>query len=213
MPTTEEKVSRLEAVLEEFIKSVGIEFNKLYNSQMRTEAEMREFKEEMRAFKEEMREFKDETREQNREMNRKWGDLANKLGTITEDLVAPSLPRIVQEEFNLDVSDLMVRRKRKLKDGTVKEYDAIAVADEYVFLNYTKSTMKNADVDIFVKDIEQFREYCPEYRKKKIIGVLASLYIDEGVIKYAESAGFLVLSVGDQVMEVKNTKGFRPKEW
>ena len=70
MPEVQERVSRLEKVLEEFIRSVGIEFNKLYNSQMRTEAELREFKEEserdrkslhqeMREFKEEMREFKE----------------------------------------------------------------------------------------------------------------------------------------------------------
>ncbi len=31
MPTTEEKVSGLEAVLEEFMKSIGIEFDMLYN--------------------------------------------------------------------------------------------------------------------------------------------------------------------------------------
>uniref|UniRef100_A0A7C4NTR1 Uncharacterized protein n=1 Tax=Thermodesulfobacterium geofontis TaxID=1295609 RepID=A0A7C4NTR1_9BACT len=36
----EERVYRLEAVLEEFIRSVGVEFNKLYNSQMHTEASL-----------------------------------------------------------------------------------------------------------------------------------------------------------------------------
>ena len=42
MPEVEERVYKLEAVLEEFVKSVGIEFNKLYNSQMQTEKELRE---------------------------------------------------------------------------------------------------------------------------------------------------------------------------
>lgn len=55
----EERVDRLGQALEEFVTSVGIEFNKLYNSQMRTEAELREFKDEMR--------------QQTREMNIKWG--------------------------------------------------------------------------------------------------------------------------------------------
>ncbi len=44
MPEVEEKVYRLEAVLEEFIKSTGIEFNKLYNAQLRTEMELQELK-------------------------------------------------------------------------------------------------------------------------------------------------------------------------
>jgi len=36
MPQVEERVDRLEQTLQSFITSVGIEFNKLYNSQMRT---------------------------------------------------------------------------------------------------------------------------------------------------------------------------------
>jgi len=40
----------------------------------------------------EMRDFKDETRASRREMNRRWGELANKMGTMAEDLVAPSHP-------------------------------------------------------------------------------------------------------------------------
>lgn len=227
MPTVEERVDRLEHIVEDFVRSVGIEFNKLYNAQMRTEAELREFKDEMRAFKDEMKGFKDEMREFkdemgrfkdemkeiNREMNRKWGDMANKLGTITEDLVAPSLPRIIKEEFDLQAVDLMVRRKKRLKDGTTKEYDAIAVADGYTFINYTKSTLKSADIDAFINEIQGFRDFFPEYKDNKLIGVLASLYVDEGIIRHAENTGFLILSVGDQLMEVKNSKGFKPKEW
>ena len=96
MATVIERVDRLEEVLRQFITSVGIEFNKLYNSQLRTEAELREFKDEMRAFKDEMHvfkdemrafkdemlEFKEENRRQTRQMNRQWGELANRLGTL-----------------------------------------------------------------------------------------------------------------------------------
>ena len=39
-----DRVDRLENVVQDFVTSVGIEFNKLYNSQLRTEAEMRAFK-------------------------------------------------------------------------------------------------------------------------------------------------------------------------
>ena len=206
MPVTEKRVSRLERALEDFVTNVGIEFNKLYNSQMRTEAEIREFKDEMRTFKE-------ENRQQRREMNIKWGEMARKLGTITEDLVAPSIPRIINEMFGLDVVFLGIRMKKKLQDGRIKEYDAIAVAGEYVYVDETKSTLDSEDVKDFIEDIQGFREFFPEYEGKKIIGVLASLYVDESVIKYAEKAGFLVFAVGEALMEVKNTKGFKPKEW
>ncbi len=220
MQAVEEKVNVLEKALQDFIYSVGIEYNKLINSQMRTEKELRDFKDEMKVFKDEMSDFKDEmkvfkdeAREINRDMNRKWGEMANKLGTITEDLVAPSLPRIIKEEFDLEVSDLIVRRKKKLKDGRVKEYDTIAIGGGYIFVSSAKSSLKNADAVKFVHDIKEFREFFPEFSDYKLIGVLASLYVDEGFVKHAEKKGFMVLSVGDQLMEVKNTKGFKPKEW
>ena len=199
MPQVEERVDKLEQALQSFITSVGIEFNKLYNSQMRTEAELRAFKDDMRR--------------ENREMNRKWGELANKMGTMVEDLVVPSLPRIVREQFGLEILDLMVRRKRRLGDGSVREFDGIAVADGYAFVNSTKSTLRNSDVEGLVGEIAEFRKFFPEYDKEKVIGILASLYVEEGLVKYAEKTGFLVLAVGDQLMELKNTPGFRPKEW
>jgi len=206
MPVTEKRVSRLERALEYFVTNVGIEFNKLYNSQMRTEAELREFKDEIRTFKE-------ENRQQRREMNIKWEEMARKLGTITEDLVTPSIPRIIKEEYVLKVTDLMVRRKKRLTDGRSKEYDVVAVAGEYVFVDETKSTLDSEDVKDFIEDIQGFRDFFPEYEQNKVVGILASLYVDEGAIKYAEKSGFLVLAVGEALMEIKNTKGFKPKEW
>ena len=206
MPVTEKRVSRLERALENFITSVR-------DSQMRTEAELREFKDEMRDFKDEMKDYKEENKQQIREMNIKWGEMARKLGTITEDLVAPSIPRIIKEEYGLEVTDLMVRRKKRLMEGGSKEYDAIAVAGEYVFVDETKITLDSEDVKDFIEDIQGFRDFFPEYEKNKVVGILAGLYVDEGVIKYAEKAGFLVLAIGDALMEIKNTKGFKPKEW
>ena len=192
MPVTEKRIDRIERAVQDFVTSMK-------ESHLRTESELIDFKDDMK--------------QQNREMNIKWGQIAKKLGTITEDLVAPSISRIVKEEFDLEVTDLMVRRKKKLPDGKSKEYDAIAVAGECVFVDETKSTLDSEDIKDFIKDIQEFRDYFPEYEKNKIIGILASLYADENVIRYAEKSGFLVLAVGDKLMEVKNSKGFKPKEW
>jgi hypothetical protein len=220
MATVEVRVDRLEEVLQEFIANVGIEFTKLYNSQLRTEAELRAFKDEMRlfredtqAFKDEMRAYKEESRQQNRELNQRWGELANKMGTLVEDLVAPSLPRIIKALLDRDVIDLMARWKRKLPDGRVREYDAVAITADLICLNSTKSTLRSADVDRLVEEIDRFREFFPEYRDYPVVGMVASLAVEESVLNYAEKQGFVVLAVGDQVMEVKNRPGFVPKRW
>ena len=231
----EERVDRLEEAQHEFVLSVGIEFNKLYNSQMRTEAELRvfkdemkefkdemkvfkeemkDFKDEMKDFKDEMKDFKDESRQANREMNRRWGELANKMGTLVEDLVAPSLSRIVRELLGQEVVDLSVRRKRRLADGRTWEFDAIAVtAGDLVGLNSTKSTLRSADVDHFAREVAAFREFFPEYAAWPVVGILASLSVEESVLTYAERQGLVVLGVGEQIMEIKNRPGFTPRYW
>lgn len=82
-----------------------------------------------------------------------------------------------------------------------------------MFVNSTKSTLDSDGVKEFAKDIQEFRGSFPEYAKNKVMGILASLYVDEGILSYAGKMGFVVIAVGDDLMEVKNTKGFKPKEW
>jgi hypothetical protein len=207
MSDVAERVDRLEQLIADFVTNVGIESNKLYNSQMRTEAELREFKDEMRGFK-------DESRRQIKEMNLKWGELANKLGTLSEDLVAPSLPRVAREVFGIEVTDLMPKRKTRLPDGRRKEFHAIAFGGDLIFLTSVKSTLRSADnIDRFVREIQEFREFFPDYAPRKVVGIAASLSVDPSVVAYAENTGFLVLAVGEQLMEVQNSPGFRPKLW
>ena len=160
-----------------------------------------------------MREFKEDGQRQIREMNKKWGELANKMGTLVEDLVHPSLPRIVLEFFGQEVRDFMINRRKKLPDGRVHEYDAIAVTDELVVLNSTKSTLRSEYINQVAAEIEGFREVLPEYRGYPLIGVLATLSVQDDILKYAEKQGFLVLAVGDQIMEIVNHEGFEPRRW
>jgi hypothetical protein len=152
-------------------------------------------------------------RKDRREMNRKWGDLANKLGTMVEDLVDPSLARIVKDVLGREVVELSIRHQRRGPDGRVKEFDAIAVTNDVVCLNSTKATLRSADVDAFGTEIATFREYFPQYRDLPLVGILATLAVEESVLNYAEKQGFLVLAVGDEVMEVKKRPGFEPKHW
>lgn len=189
MPEIAERVSRLEQVLEEFIRSVGIEFNKLYNSQMRTEAELRAFKEEMRAFKE--------------DINKKIGELANKLGTVAEDIVAPGISYAIKRAFGLEVTELSVRRKRSIK-GKSREYDVIAVAGEYVFLTDVKSKYRRGYIEEFEEMKADFFEYFPEYKGLKEVAVIASFYFDDEVIKIANKKKWLVLQLGGEYLKFIN---------
>ncbi|MGC8718490.1 MAG: hypothetical protein ACP5TY_00590, partial [Thermodesulforhabdaceae bacterium] len=71
--TLEKRVDRLEEAMMELI----------YQAR-KTEMKVEKLAEEMLAFKDEMRAFKDE-------INKKWGELANTLGRLAEDIVAPGI--------------------------------------------------------------------------------------------------------------------------
>ncbi len=120
-PVLEKRVDRLEEAMMELV----------YQSR-KTEMEIERLSREMREFKDEMKAFKDETDRFRYEINKKWGDLANRLGTLAEDIVVPGVPQAIKRSFNLDVTEVSVRRKRKL-NGSIREYDVIAVAGNYVF--------------------------------------------------------------------------------
>ena len=169
--------------------------------------EMRGFKDEMLDFKDEMREFKDEAKTDRKQMNKQWGELANKMGTIVEDIVAPNIPRIAMEYFGFsDIEDFMVRRQVRNKKDRAKrrEFDVIAVGENQVIINETKSTPRIDYIDAFIEVLAQIEDYFPEYAGKKIIPIFASLYIGEDVVNYLTRNKIYAMGMGEETMELLN---------
>ena len=171
---------------------------------------------EMREFKDEMRDFKDEMHLSRKEMNRKWGELANKMGTMAEDLVAPSVPRILRltvgcPDDRVESLAVRVRRFHPTDRRRQREFDVVAACGEYVLINETKSRLDAQSVEDFAQRMPQGRDFFPEYADKKFIGAIASLYVDESVVRCGEKQGLIVLGFGEDVMEILNSPGFAPR--
>ena len=137
---------------------------------------------------------------------------------MTEDLVAPGICRILREVIGRPAScecnqAERIRRHHPKVKGRMKEFDVIAVCGDYVMVNETKSKLEPSNVPELLETIHEFREYFPEYKDKKIIGSLATLFADESLIKYASHEGILILAVGDELMDVVNEPGFTPAEF
>jgi hypothetical protein len=165
--------------------------------------EMKEFKDEMQEFKDEMKEFKDEMRGFKNEMNKKWGEMARKMGTVVEDVVAPGFPYAIQEAFGLEIEDLMVRRRKKLK-GRIREYDIIGVSGEFVFVVDVKNTYRGEYLEEFKRALEEFFVYFPELNGKKLVPVIASFYLEENIIKAASKRKIFALQLGGEYLEFVN---------
>jgi hypothetical protein len=166
-------------------------------------------------FKEKTDATLDRMEKDRRDLNKQLGYIANKQGRMTEDLVAPSICRILREVVHcprrFECGSLVrPRRTHPVDRGRLKEFDVIADCGDYVLVNETKSNLGPEDIGILMDTIEEVREYFPEFRDRKFIGSLATLYAEDSLIKFASRKGVLILAVGDELMDVKNEPGFKP---
>ncbi len=174
-----------------------------------SKAEMKEFKDEMKEFKDEMKDFKAEMYKFRKDSNKKWGELANKMGTITEDIVAPNIPRIAKDYFGCEHIDFSSPRIEKCQPGNPakkKEFDVIAISGDYIFLNETKSTVRDSYIRDFISFLEndEFFLYFPEYQGKTIIPVFAALSIPDDKVRYLSRQGIYAMSMTDTTMDLVN---------
>ncbi len=209
----ERRVDRLEIALENLARQV----EETSRSVNQLSIEMQEFKNEMRhemrvfrnEMRYEMRVFKDEMQTERRafqrEMNKRWGDLANRLGTLIEDIVAPAFPDVIKRRFSMEIEDMMVRRRRR--QGELRdEFDLIADVGENVFVVEVKSRYRSKDVDTFSQKLDRFNRLFPEYKDKRIVGVIASLYLDESVIRYATNKRYYAMGMKGDYMDFLNAQ-------
>ncbi len=138
------------------------------------------------------------------------------MGTLVEDIVAPSIPRVVGEVFGIPGKDPLeafaIRVQRQAKEERY-EFDAVAAWPGYFLINETKTQLRPGDVPRFIKTLRRARRFFAEYKDRKLVGALASLYLDKSLIRHVERQGIIVMGLGDHLMEAKNSAGFRPAEF
>jgi len=216
MPTVIERLDSLESILGQFIVHTDVALRRLEN-EMRAfknemgifKDEMRAFKDEMGAFKDEMRSFKDDSAKEREKMYKQWGEIANKMGTIVEDMVIPNIGEIAKTYFGcMDFEFFAARAKKKnTKDKSRRrEFDVIAVCDEKVLVNETKSTPRINYIDDFKDILKEFYDFFPEYSQKKVIPVFTSLYLPEDVVKYLTKNGIYAMAIKGDTMDLLNYK-------
>jgi len=209
LPALEDQVIDLRETLNEFIRKMEISHAELAQAQRETKRELNLLSYEMRLFKDEMRAFKEEMVNDRKRMNKQWGDLANRLGTIVEDIVAPNIEGIAQRYFGCtELDSLMVRyRKRNPKNKSQRrEFDVIAVWDDSVLLNETKATVRMEYIAEFAAFLasEAFFDFFPEYRGKTFIPVFSSLYLSEEMVRALSDAGIYAMAMNDDSMDLLN---------
>jgi hypothetical protein len=220
----EARVETLESLMADtlhIVRATGLEVDRLSK-------EMRAFKDEIRAdtraFKDavnaDTHALKEEMRALKIEMNKRWGDLSASLGLLVENIVAPSIPRVLSKVFAcpeeaVESLGLRLRRKHASLPSRNREFDAVAAGCGYVLIAECKVRLTSRDVAAFAKQLPEAKEYFPEFVAKgyRFAGAVASLNVSPNVVAFAEKLGLIVLGSADDLMEVLNSPGFTPKTY
>ncbi|HGE71290.1 TPA: hypothetical protein ENX78_10675 [Candidatus Poribacteria bacterium] len=167
--------------------------------------EMIEFKDEMKVFKDEMVRFRKESEEDRKEMNRQWGALANKMGTLVEDIIAPASRPIIKKYFNREPLARYIRVLRRLKSGKEFEVDVLVECEDKVFMIEVRSYPDQQYVNKIIKKASKLLEFFPEYKGKEIIPIYASLVFDDNMVKYATKKGLYLMAYREwEYMDIIN---------
>lgn len=225
MPEIEERIESLETLLGRFIihtdmslnrlskeidrvsKETNISLNNLSKEIDRVSKDVDRVSKNIDRLGEELAAYKEEARQERIEMNKRWGEIANKMGTLVEDMVAPNIKGIAKRYFGCeDFEDFMIRRKKRhSKDRTKRrEFDIIAVCDGSVIVNETKSTPRINYIDDFIMTLKEFYDYFPEYTGKKVIPIFASLYLADEVIAYLTKNNIYAMAIKEDTMDLLN---------
>jgi len=187
MITMEKRVGDLETLMAE-----------LAYSQMQTEMVIR-------ASSRELQDYREEGRLERIQLNKIWGDLANKMGTVAEDVVAPNIRRMAVEEFGMaEVEDLMVRARRVSRRGPRRsaEYDVVCAGPGKVIVADVKSTPTLEKINDVPGRLAEFFDFYPEYEGRELVGVFASWSIEPRLLPAVSAAGLYGIAMGDETMQI-----------
>ncbi|MFQ5617318.1 MAG: hypothetical protein ACE5GO_12770, partial [Anaerolineales bacterium] len=152
--------------------------------------------------------YRQEAKEDHRKLARQLGDIANRQGTLVEDIITPSIRRLAQDDLGCGELEFFSGRieKRHAVTGKFREFDALYVGDKAVLLNESKTTARPEYAKKFVEFLQEgaFFQYFPEYSGRPIVPVFSSLYIPENVLKYLTRHKVYAVGMGDETMAVLN---------
>ncbi|AFZ46730.1 hypothetical protein Cyast_0758 [Cyanobacterium stanieri PCC 7202] len=180
-------------------------------SQKETEQLLKEQSQEMdKRFQETDRRFK-ETDKQIKRLSKEIGALGGRWGRFVENMVAPACETIFASR-GIPVHQVSQRVKKKLDHKTL-EIDVLVTNENHVLVVEIKSSLSVEDVKEFVADLQEFREFFPEYKEKQLYGAVAGIELEGGVDKYAYRQGLFVLAQAGETVGILNGDGFEPRSW
>ena len=205
----EERTDRLETILATFMARTDA-------AMARTDAAIDRLEGMIERMEHEGARDREAAARERQEMNKRWGELANKMGTVVEDIVAPSIRRLAGEVFDCgELRQFWTRMSATRSDdpSRTREFDALYVGTRAVLLNETKSSPRASDARRFAEFLEsgEFARYFPQYRELPIVPAFSSLSIPDDLVTYLTRRGIYAIAMGDEAMQALNLEAVRSR--
>ncbi|MGC8777269.1 MAG: hypothetical protein ACP5Q4_01135 [Candidatus Caldatribacteriaceae bacterium] len=182
-----------------------------------TQQEVKAFKEEMNEFKEWSKEnlermhrsaedFAEWSRKQIEGLNQAWGNLANRMGTLVEDIFAPSIDIALEKYFQATPNVIDTRKKVRLDGGSL-EIDILAIEHKTkrAFIVEVKGSPDRGEyVEMFLEKLARVPRFLPELEAYQRIGIYAALTMKEETIALLTRKGLYAMVLRGNVLEIVN---------
>jgi len=161
-------------------------------------------------FASELRQDIAEMRQWRLQAQKQWGEIAQKMGTFVEDIVAPNIPRLGREVFAMDggegevFSGPRVRVRHPHDPSKLREFDYVYATRNGWIVVASRSSPKLNDVDEFRSVLAEAGECFPQFAGLPLRPIFASLYLPEHVVKYCTRHRIHALGMGLETMQLLN---------
>jgi hypothetical protein len=202
-----ESLTRNDLEFEKRLELLTQNVQRLQESQETLTRSVQELEKSQESFTRNVQRFQDEMKEFKIEINKKWGELANRLGTLAEDIFGPGIPYLLKSlgyETESYFFDLGVGPK-----GRKRQYDVLIFArseqgKKKVFVAEVKNQARTEDFNQMQKSLEALPELFEPVRGKTIVPILAAFRFPENIETYASKRGVLLVRMGGEYLEPLN---------
>ena len=222
MAVLTERVDRLELALASFVEhtermvaAIHEDVAEIRASNARTDRKLLEMQQQAEKDRQQAEKSRQQDREQTEkdriDFNKRLAEIADAHGRLIEDMVWPNGSRIATELFEGDVivtSAIRVKRKHPADAGQMMEIDLFVAGSRHLFVCEAKSKVTPEKVADYLERVARIPEFFPEFAVLKILPALASVHIDESMVKHLNRCRVYAVAFGDETMELLNKGAF-----
>ena len=160
---------------------------------------------------EETAQYIKETDRQLRELKAHIAGLSDKFGGFTEGLALPSMTKILRQRFHMNV---VMPRVLSHLNGRSFEVDVMAYShaeESAVYIVEVKSRLRYEAIVQMKRTLQEFPDFFPLHRGKKVYGILAAVDAPAAVRQKALDEGIYLARIHDDEFEIDVPAGFKPR--